>query len=239
MPSCGHDLRAADKNGPATPELCRRCASLHHGSDPQGSTEYKLVARETAPVAGSPRIVIQTAGRKRDSHDRQLTYHAQAPPPRHPTHDPCSAASAASRQTPPQRLSPCRSAAAAPPTAATALVDSGRGTTGLAGRISGLARQPAGQPRRIRHGRKAASNCRARPRRPAGNRFTRLRPRLTRRPSSTTDATRRRNAAPHYQPEQTGLDIKGPHTSPRVTVAGGICHLFLFSPPPALPTRRI
>jgi hypothetical protein len=69
VPTNGHGLRAAIKNGPATPEPCRRCGWLHHGSDPLGSTEYKFVARETAALAGSPRNRRPNPGRERDSHD--------------------------------------------------------------------------------------------------------------------------------------------------------------------------
>ena len=31
MPLMGHGYNAACKNGPAAPELCRRCVSVHHG----------------------------------------------------------------------------------------------------------------------------------------------------------------------------------------------------------------
>ena len=36
------------------PELRRRCAWLHHGPNPHGSTEYKLVARRAAPDGELP-----------------------------------------------------------------------------------------------------------------------------------------------------------------------------------------
>ena len=50
------------------PELRRRCAWLHHGPNPHGSTEYKLVARRAAPDGELPsdhlpngcRVVVTT-----------------------------------------------------------------------------------------------------------------------------------------------------------------------------------
>src|SRR5262245_50088836 len=50
------------------PELRRRCACLHHGSDSRGSTEYKAVARTARPSwRAPPRIVVAwpTAGKAR------------------------------------------------------------------------------------------------------------------------------------------------------------------------------
>ena len=37
--------KAASENGPVAPELRRRCAWLHHGLAPDGSTAYKFAAR--------------------------------------------------------------------------------------------------------------------------------------------------------------------------------------------------
>ena len=43
---------AVPQNGPATPELRRRCAWLHHGLGPHSPTEYKVAgAIFSAPVA--------------------------------------------------------------------------------------------------------------------------------------------------------------------------------------------
>jgi len=46
--------KAAVQIGPAAPELRRRCAWLHHGYDPHGSTEYKAVARFPRPAGELP-----------------------------------------------------------------------------------------------------------------------------------------------------------------------------------------
>src|SRR5687767_14383093 len=44
--------KAASENGPVAPELRRRCARLHHGLAPDGSTAYKFAARWSAPRNG-------------------------------------------------------------------------------------------------------------------------------------------------------------------------------------------
>ena len=50
------------QNGPAATELRRRCGWLHHGCDPIGSTEYKVVTRlNSRPRAGSPRSLLSTS----------------------------------------------------------------------------------------------------------------------------------------------------------------------------------
>ena len=50
-----HGFDAVIENGTAAPELRRRCVWLHHGCDPQGSTEYKVVTRLNVRKRAPPR----------------------------------------------------------------------------------------------------------------------------------------------------------------------------------------
>ncbi len=98
---------------------------------------------------------------------------------RRPSDDPSPTPGATPRPAP--RGLPAAAGAATTPTTTTATLGGGGSYINrLAGRIPRLARQPAGQPRRISTGGQAAGHCRARPRGDVRNRPTaRLRPRLT------------------------------------------------------------
>src|SRR5215470_18467633 len=90
------------------------------------------------------------------------------------------AAGATPCQAAPADLPTARRAGAASPATPQALGSSGGGADCSAGRIPRLARQPAGQPRRIEIGRQAPGDHRPRSRGTPGDRpAARLRPRLT------------------------------------------------------------
>ena len=51
-PGANMARKAASENGPVAPELRRRCARLHHGLAPGGSTAYKIRSALRAHLRG-------------------------------------------------------------------------------------------------------------------------------------------------------------------------------------------